>query len=755
MHIILAALILVGSAAPALAQQAASGPRAYAERAVATATVWGQIRSEQTGAPLRFAIVEVVGSGAQPIASATDSSGVYVLRNVPVGRRLLRATHIDHAPNEVEILVVSDRQHVVDFALSFRPLRLNAVTADAGGRGLPAAMDTVAASIPDLGPASARVHESTPGVAELGMSEAARDVPGHSPIDPADVLYVRGGAADLKLVLLNGAPVYAPFHVGGLIDALDDEVLRSATLHAGGAPARFDGGLSYVMEIETRSGRMSPLRGELGVDLLGARGIVEGFALPNASFIVSGRSIHGLGTSALSGSAFPYGYGDALARADIVVSPSHIVTLTGFWNDEHVQLDTVGAQREAASWGNRAGSLRYRGTLGEHEVLGTVSHGRFRTLLPLGGVRPLMTEGTAERSRVAFDVERTIAGGRVFWGGSFDRIDFEHRAFPQGQPRDSAIVASTTGGDIAGGYAEAAFSVLPRLRLRAGLRADAFSSASGIYLAPRASATLLLTDRAMLSLSAGQYRQYVRAPEQSLVFLGDVVSDSAGGPVLTVAEASHLVLGLSQDFGEGIRLDLEGFFKQFDGLQSSATSSTAASGVDIWLRRTTGVVTGWFGYSLSWVWAVESGSVRPTQSFSGRHLISAGVAGPVLAGTHFDVRFSYGAGLPYTAIPEPESASPLFGVARRPRTPALDESPQVTAVAAEPDDPYLRLDARVSHIFEGNVRSFEFQLMPYLKVINALNRRDAIFYHYQRDVGQAQPLDDLPVVPIIGLEWRF
>jgi hypothetical protein len=72
---------------------------------------------------------------------------------------------------------------------------------------------------------------------------------------PEDVLYVRGGAADLKLVLLNGAPVYAPFHIGGLINALDADVLRSANLYVGGAPARYDGGLSYVMEMETRSGR--------------------------------------------------------------------------------------------------------------------------------------------------------------------------------------------------------------------------------------------------------------------------------------------------------------------------------------------------------------------------------------------------------------------------------------------------------------------------------------------------------------------
>jgi hypothetical protein len=40
-------------------------------------------------------------------------------------------------------------------------------------------------------------------------------------------------------------------------------------------------------------------------------------------------------------------------------------------------------------------------------------------------------------------------------------------------------------------------------------------------------------------------------------------------------------------------------------------------------------------------------------------------------------------------------------------------------------------------------------------VINALNRRDAIFYHYSREAGRAEPVAGLPVMPILGAEWKF
>ena len=106
---------------------------------------------------------------------------------------------------------------------------------------------------------------------------------------------------------------------------------------------------------------------------------------------------------------------------------------------------------------------------------------------------------------------------------------------------------------------------------------------------------------------------------------------------------------------------LDGYFKQFEGLETEEDARTHASGIDLWLRRNTGTFTGWLGYSLSWVWTVR-GQDRDADSFRGRHLVNAGVSGPVVGRGLFDVRVSYGAGLPYTAIPEPEVASPAFAM---------------------------------------------------------------------------------------------
>src|SRR5687767_2119394 len=88
--------------------------------------VRGQVRSFGNSAPLRFAVIEVVGGG-QTLVAPTDSTGTYVLRNVPPGIRMLRATHIDHATHEVEVFIGEGKEVLLDFDLELRPVKLQPV----------------------------------------------------------------------------------------------------------------------------------------------------------------------------------------------------------------------------------------------------------------------------------------------------------------------------------------------------------------------------------------------------------------------------------------------------------------------------------------------------------------------------------------------------------------------------------------------------------------------------------------------------
>ena len=718
--------------------------------------VWGQVRSESNGGPLRYAVVEIVLSGRDDLRTETDENGIYILRDVPPGRRLLRATHIDHAPLDVEVVVPSGGHIALDFGLRLRPVELPLVLAEARGLSR-AAADTTPARAADLTSAAVRALESTPGVAELGLADVAQDIPGSEPIDPSDVLYVRGGAADLKLVLLDGAPVYAPFHLGGLISALETDWLRNATLYLGGAPARFDGGLSYVLDLESRAGRTGRTHVEVGADMLAAHVRAEGPIVAGAGYLAGARTVHGFGAEPFFHEVFPYNYGDAIARLDIPLGDGQL-SATGFWNRETVRLDSTARGTGIAEWGNRAASLRYRGRFFGSTALLTVAGGTFTTAIPLGGIRSLVTEARSARGRVAADFERRVGPVRFGYGVSIDRMTFDYSASAQQAGTDSVLLRAHGEGDSGGAYIDASFNIVRGLRVRAGLRGDAFALIDDVRMAPRVSTTLALGERAALTVAAGRYHQYVRAPEEEIIFVGSAVRDTIATPPMTVARGSHLAVHLAQDLGDAMYLGLEGYYKHFEGLPSAVSDEADASGLELSVRRAGARISGWFGYSLAWVWSTDRDRYAPDpRPFAGRHLISAGVGGPIIGAGAFDVRVAYGSGLPYTAIPEPEGTPPVFAVA------GYDEEITTSAAAIpstprdEPDEPYLRVDARIAHTWSGSVQGVAFDFTPYLKLLNALNRRDAIFYHYDRTPAgtELRPLAALPVLPILGLEWRF
>lgn len=715
------------------------------------ATVHGQVRSEGTNAPLAGAHIQIVSAGVRMYAT-TDSAGTYILRNVPIGRRLLRATHIDHAPLEVEVVVRSRAELVLDFALEMRPVRLPAVTARAltqrpGG-------DTLGINAEGLGQANVRALEGTPGVAEMGLAEMTREVHGEEPPDPSDVLYVRGGTTDLKLVLLNGAPVFAPFHLGGLINPLDGDLMRQARLYVGGAPARYDGGLSYVMDLETRAGRPQQNRASVGIDMLSTRSVLEGPLTENSTYLLGARTVHGMGARSFVGTNFPYSYADAIGRFDFNMLGGSLM-VSGFWNQEGVVLDSVAGGSAQAVWGNTSGSARYRVSVMDTDVELTFAAGGFHTQLPVGVVNPIITEGRAERTRASAHFVRDVGPVNLQFGGSYDEQRYEYRAWPRFATRDSVLLRADADGDIVGLYADGQWQPHRRLTVRTGLRSDIFSQDNKPSLAPRVSATVVLTEKAALTIAAGRYRQYVHSETGGNV-IGTPVTDTTTSS-LAIANASHFVIGLDQDLGDGVRVALEGYYKTFTDLPTTQGDLTEASGLDVWVRRG-GRYAGWLGYSLAWIWSVEDGrQAGNTQVFAGRQLLSAGATGPIGSNGKFEIRLAYGAGLPFTAIPEPEATPPVFAVLAKPDRVIGTVPEDNFTYPSPPDEQYLRLDAQVARTFITDVRGFAFELTPYFKLLNALDRRDALFYHYDRSQQepQARAVAALPVLPILGFEWRF
>lgn len=744
------------------------------ERGAIEGTIVGKRRS--SSAPLPYALLQGT-NGRAYFSATTDSTGHFRVRDLAAGIWTVDVLHVGYRSLRVDVHVPRSGEVSLEVELPWAPVVLPQLTIKA----VPVSSSWGEKRVSDLerGEVALRTLEAGTGMAASGLASLVREAPGGGQADPRDVLLLRGAAADLKLVLLDGVPVYTPFHVGGLVEGLDPWVLGNASLFLGGAPARFDGGLSYIMDLRTRAPRRDRIRGRMSADLLGGHAVVEGPLGGSGAGLVSSRALHDLGSSLLDRGPAPYGYADGLLRLDWAFPRGVEASVTGFWNREEVALDLsrgsaplAGPDEEApmketlrsrlpgekAEWGNLALTGGVRGKIGDARAELRLAGSRYEARLPLGDSLPYFAHGRSGRLRAQGDVTWPLGSGTLRVGGTLDR--HANWYFVQRLDPDEPISGREldTDGESLGAYAEVSRPLVSDLLFHGGMRGDWFSADPGLRLAPRLALTWLLTDEAALTLALGRYHQYLPLPIETV---GESVEEPFGGVnpggglrTLKVGSADHLVVSLDQLLGPGLRLGLEGFAKEFRGVPGAENNVLKASGVDLRVAREGERFSGWLGYTLTWFWASENDVAR-NGAFTGRNLLSAGLRARLTDRTGVDLKLGYGGGLPYTSVPI-SSADESFG-----STPSsqlnnervLNDAP---GFSAPPDQSFLRMDAEIYGLFQPALGGREMIVRPYLKVLNALDRRDALFYHFDRWRNEEpRPLAELPVLPLVGVEVRF
>jgi hypothetical protein len=748
-------LILLGAWAfgvSALSAQTASD----AAPSVLTGTVRGRLDGEVQ--PVPFARVDLGGGRRSAVANA---QGTYVIEVSP-GDVELSVEHLGYERLSLRVSVPAGDSVTVDFELTAVPVPLPSVDI-LSGRG------SAAGDPPDARDASRALTEIDlqaldvgPGVGQPGLAEIVSALPGNDPDDATDVLFMRGSTADLKLVLLDGVPVYTPFHVAGLMKSFEQNVLGAAELHVGAAPARFDGGLTHILDLHTRPARSDRLHMSGAVDMLSASAAVETPLGDAAGVILSGRSLHGLGAGAFGG-APPYGYRDLLLSATARPAADHQLRSTAFFNEESVRLDESHGLGDAR-WANLVSSVGYRRTKGATTIDVTGGLSGYRAELPLQpSARPgqipvgaLLASAETDRVRVVGEVQWGEPGSANRAGLSFESIAERYGARPvAGGPSASSDGSVRT----LGAFLDVTRPVARGISVRAGLRADRFGG-TDVRLAPRGMVAWEVGPEALLTLSLGRYHQPTRGSEERVdAALADLLALTPPRARLPVATADHIVLGLAQRFSESVRLDIQGFWKGYQGLPSARRETVRSSGADVRIVTAGDGRAAWLGYGLSWFWSSVDLSGTASE-FVGRHLLSAGVSGHLIGPLEAEARLAYGAGLPYTSIPfGGEATTSVFS-----KTTAQDSrivSPPLAPTTVDPlvqglDDAFLRLDLEIHAVLEPTWAGRTWRVRPYLRILNALDRRDALFYTFQPWRDEAvTPVAEQPALPLLGVAFSF
>lgn len=172
--------------------------------------------------------------------------------------------------------------------------------------------------------------------------------------------YVRGGAADQNLILLDEAPVYNASHLLGFFSTFNSDAIKDVTMYKGGMPAQYGGKLSSVVDIKMNDGNNQDYNVSGGIGLISSKLNVEGpIQKDKSSFLITGRRTYAdmflklSNDSSLRDNTL-YFY-DINAKMNYILGKKDRLYLSGYFGKDVLRA----GQTFGLNWGNSTATLRW------------------------------------------------------------------------------------------------------------------------------------------------------------------------------------------------------------------------------------------------------------------------------------------------------------------------------------------------------------------------------------------------------------
>jgi hypothetical protein len=312
-------------------------------------TISGTIRSAAKGETLIGASIRAGNWG-----TSSNEYGFYSL-TLPRGTYTLEVTAIGLQTVQQKVELTRDTK--LNFSLQDEVKSLEGVVVNAQSRGR-------SISSPQMGVERLSTREIKNIPVLLGERDILKTIqllPGiKSAGDGNSGFYVRGGAIDQNLILLDEAPVYNASHLLGFFSTFNSDAIKDMTVYKGGMPAQYGGRLSSVLNIKMNDGNNQDYNVSGGVGLISAKLNVEGpIQKDRSSFLVTGRRTYAdmflkLSKDSAVNNNTLYFY-DLNAKLNYQLGERDRLFLSGYFGK-----DVLGVGKTfGIEWGNGTGTLRW------------------------------------------------------------------------------------------------------------------------------------------------------------------------------------------------------------------------------------------------------------------------------------------------------------------------------------------------------------------------------------------------------------
>jgi hypothetical protein len=172
--------------------------------------------------------------------------------------------------------------------------------------------------------------------------------------------FVRGGASDQNLILLDEATVYNSSHLLGFFSTFNADAIKNVDLYKGGMPAQYGGRLSSVLDVKMDDGNNKQFSMQGGIGLIASRLKVEGPLIKDkSSFMISARRTYidfllkASPDTAIKGNTL--NFYDINAKVNYKFNDKNTVYLSGYFGKDNIGIKDLFDN----NWGNTTATLRF------------------------------------------------------------------------------------------------------------------------------------------------------------------------------------------------------------------------------------------------------------------------------------------------------------------------------------------------------------------------------------------------------------
>lgn len=764
--------------------QTASTPGADSSRSLrdgsraptTAAEVRGRVLDAGAELPLPAASLRLEGRG-EPLNARSSIDGAFTFPAVAPGTYSLVVARASYRSARLGIVVPPGGALVVDVQLTRLPVALARVVVDA------ARDDSAGVTIGVVAPATLADAERTPHPMDLlaaqggTLTALAGEATARRSGDPGSdrdgrTLYIWGAKDAGARVQLDGIPLGAPLHLGGLLPVVDEDLMASPRLWTGGASARHDGGTDYVLDLSTRAAGTDSIRAWAMADLLTAR---VGGEMPlgeNGSILAGARRVDQHSLARAAGVEPGYRYGDLLTRIQLAPAAGQIVRATGFATREGIGIPRDQGQDDAA-WENRAGSASWERVAGTGRSLVRAGVSRASIDLPLLTLTDGHLRADAERTTIlaeqrwsasrwetsagleweSLQVQRSVAGDSI---GSVVSAPANQTPCPPGGTCTAASASANVWGATASFYVDHRRLLAPWLRVQGGVRTSAAQGLRGAgrdVVLPRLALEALPFGGTTVRASVGRYSRMATVFDGTVGEATDPASASAPRAEnldgwITRATATQVEIGGTQRWRHALAA-VSAFWGN-PGITPLGQGGSSTRGIDASWRVEGGVTALQASYTriVRDFFATAGDSATSAVAASRRVEQLASLQGSARVGRlAANLAASYAHGLSFTPVVlESPAAATKDAV-----SPGTQTASAGAGNAAPAQHSYLRVDATVSAKWCVGGPACRLLLTPYVRVLNALDRRDAIFYYNDAPGHSTNRLAGIPALLSLGM----